>query len=109
MCGKSSISLLHLRMCHVDPSFEHLRFSKHHVWHTHLIVLHDITQPLEPHQIDKARSIGEMGNHTSPSSLAHLFERENLPHKLDVRHVAVDFRNSVEFRAVNIFIRIIAQ
>ena len=93
----------------VTPAVYH-RFPEHDVFFSYFKVFRDLLCSCEPHEINKSRTVSEMGNDAFLAcSHAEFFEICELTHYLNERHVTAQLVDAIDFRAVNIFIRIIFQ
>lgn len=101
------VNRLDFRMRHIDTTFKHLGLAEDDIGGSKFIRLRDVFESLEPNEVDGSGAIGEIGDQTLCPALTNLIKTNNLTDKLDVRHIAVDFRDAVKFGAVDIFIRII--
>ena len=74
------------------------------------VVAGDVLGTAEPHQVDHTRPVGHVG-HDAFAAVSHLklLETQNLSFYLHERHVARQFADLIDFRAVHIFIRVILQ
>ena len=103
------IDRFNFRMRHVDTPFEHLRLAKDDVGGAGLISLRNVFESLEPDKVDGTGTVGEVGHQTLGPTLTNLVEADNLSDQLDIRHIAVDFGDTVKFGSVDVFIRVISK
>ena len=86
------------------------RLAEHHILCANLVFRLGSLAELKPHEVHDTRTIGEVGHHTFVAR-AHLkgLETQYSSHHLHERHVACEFVNGVDPRAIHIFIRVILE
>ncbi len=105
------VSLVHVGVHHLNAPVEHLRAAEDDVLPAYGILLDGVLGIVKPCQIHHpARTVSEVG-HDPLLARPHLerLERENAPFHLYERHVARQFGNAVDPRAVNVLVGIVLQ
>ena len=97
-------------MLHLYAIVEDARSSEYQVFRAYLVVLLGIFAAIEPHQVHDACAIGEMSHHAF-LAWPHLkgLETQDAPYDLHERHVAREFVDGIDLRAVHIFIGVVLQ
>ena len=104
------LSQVDIRMLHLDAIVEDAWSPEHQVFRAYLVCLFGILASIEPYQVHDACAIREMGHHAFLAR-SHLkgLETEDASYDLHERHVASEFVNGIDLRAVHIFIWIILE
>ena len=96
-------------MRYIGPAVENGGLTEYYIFLAELIAVLYEFQSAEPHQIDKTRTVGKMGNKPATGTLAHLLEAAYLATQLYMRHAAVNFIYAKKTAAIDISIREIVQ
>ena len=95
-------------MGEVDAIVEYRRLSKNQILNTYLIVLLGVFSTIKPSKVADARAVSKVCHHTFfPRSHGKGLETQDVSHHLHKRHVACQFVDCVDLRAVNIFVWIV--
>ena len=95
-------------MGEIDTIVEDSGFTEDHVICTDSVSLLGIFSPIEPGEVADGRAVSEVGDDALfTRSHGEGLETENLSYNLNIGHVARQFVDGVDLRAVNIFIRIV--
>ena len=89
----------------VDAPVERARPPEHDIVRTRLVNRHDILDAVEPHQVDDALPVGEVGHQAAFPPLAFRVETQDLPADLHVGHVRCQLMDVIQARAVDMLVR----
>ena len=101
---------VHVWVGDVDAVVEDCRLAKDYIFHTNLVSLFRIFATLEPHEIHDTGAIAEMGD-DALFARSHLesLKTEDLTYNLNERHIACQFVDGIDLRAVDVLVREIVE
>ena len=95
-------------MGEIDTVVEDGGLAEDQIIHSNLICLLGVFATVEPGEVTDSCAIGEVGDHPFLARSHGVgLETEDMTDDLDVRHVARQLMDGVNFRAVYIFVRIV--